>query len=106
MVSPVPHDSTSFQFPVQEMQEMQVLSMGSEDPLGTPLKYSCLENSMGRGAWGATVHEDRAAKHTSSLGSLILRPCCEMISDWLLPSTLLPAFLARTRRKKKQRGTT
>ena len=26
-----------------------------------PLQYSCLENSMGRGAWRATVH--RAAKN-------------------------------------------
>ena len=24
---------------------------------GNPLQYSCLENSMGRGAWWATVHE-------------------------------------------------
>ena len=23
---------------------------------GNPLRYSCLENSMERGAWGATVH--------------------------------------------------
>ena len=23
---------------------------------GKPLQYSCLENSMGRGAWWATVH--------------------------------------------------
>ena len=23
---------------------------------GNPLQYSCLENSMGRGAWWATVH--------------------------------------------------
>ena len=23
---------------------------------GNPLQYSCLENSMDRGAWGATVH--------------------------------------------------
>ena len=23
---------------------------------GTPLQYSCLENSVGRGAWWATVH--------------------------------------------------
>ena len=27
---------------------------------GNPLQYSCLENSMGRGAWRATVH--RVAK--------------------------------------------
>ena len=24
---------------------------------GNPLQYSCLGNSMGRGAWRATVHE-------------------------------------------------
>ena len=23
---------------------------------GTPLQYSCLGNSMGRGAWGSSVH--------------------------------------------------
>ena len=25
---------------------------------GNPLQYSCLENSMDRGAWGAPVHEE------------------------------------------------
>ena len=39
---------------------MQVRSLGQEDPLeeGTAnaLQYSCLENSMDRGAWQATVH--------------------------------------------------
>ena len=29
-------------------------SPGEEN--GNPLQYSCLENSMGRGAWQATVH--------------------------------------------------
>ena len=33
---------------------------GSERPPGgghgNPLQYSCLENRMDRGAWGATVH--------------------------------------------------
>ena len=42
------------------MQEMQVWSLGGEDPLeeenGNPLQYSCLGNSMNRGAWWATVH--------------------------------------------------
>ena len=37
-----------------------VLIPGSGRPLrdgnGNPLQYSCLENSMGRGAWRATVH--------------------------------------------------
>ena len=35
-------------------------SLGQEDPPGegngNPLQYSCLENSMGRGAWRTTVH--------------------------------------------------
>ena len=42
------------------MQETQVQFLGWEDPLekemATPLQYSCLENSMNRGAWQATVH--------------------------------------------------
>ena len=28
----------------------------SEKGHGNPLQYSCLENPMDRGAWGATVH--------------------------------------------------
>ena len=35
------------------MQETQVRSFGEED--GSPLQYSCLEKSMNRGAWQATV---------------------------------------------------
>ena len=35
--------------------------LGSERPSGggngNPLQYSCLENPMDRGAWGATVHK-------------------------------------------------
>ena len=42
------------------MQETQVRSLGWEDPLekemANPLQYSCLENSMDRGARWATVH--------------------------------------------------
>ena len=40
-------------------QETQVPSLGWEDSRGgdgNPLQYSCLENSMDRGAWGTTVH--------------------------------------------------
>ena len=35
------------------MQETWVQSLGQEDPLeeSNPLQYSCLENSMDRGAW-------------------------------------------------------
>ena len=48
---------------------MRVGSLGWEDPwvgkmpgggYGNPLQYPCLENSMDRGAWQATVH--RVAK--------------------------------------------
>ena len=43
------------------IQETWVQSLGQEDPLekegnGNPLQYSCLENSVDRGAWQATVH--------------------------------------------------
>ena len=42
------------------MQETQVQSLDREDPPGegngNPLQYSCLENSMDRGAWQATVN--------------------------------------------------
>ena len=40
--------------------ETWVHSLGWEDPLekgnGYPLQYSCLENSMDRGAWWPTDH--------------------------------------------------
>ena len=42
------------------VQETQVQSLGGEDLTGegngNPLQYSCLENSMDRGAWQAIVH--------------------------------------------------
>ena len=42
------------------MQETQVPSLGQENPpeegKSYPLHYSCLENSMDRGAWQAIVH--------------------------------------------------
>ena len=43
------------------MQETGVPSLGrdwsrNENGNGNPLQYSCLENSMDRGAWWATVH--------------------------------------------------
>ena len=43
----------------QETQEMQVQSLGWDDPWSKkwqPLQYSCLELPMYRGAWQATVH--------------------------------------------------
>ena len=41
------------------MQETQVHFLGQEDPLEKGMithSSSCLENSMDRGAWRATVH--------------------------------------------------
>ena len=42
------------------MQGTQVRSLGQEDLLEKvltySLQYSCLENSMDRGAWQATIH--------------------------------------------------
>ena len=43
------------------MRETQVRSLGQEDPLEKemathPLQYSCLENPMDKGFWGAIVH--------------------------------------------------
>ena len=42
------------------MQETSVLPMSQRDPLvkgmANRVQYSCLENSMDRGAWQATVH--------------------------------------------------
>ena len=43
------------------MQETWVQSLGWQDSFpgegnGYPLQYSCLENSMDRGAWWATAH--------------------------------------------------
>ena len=42
------------------MQETQVQFLGWEDPAGegngNPLQDSCLENSMNKGTWRATVH--------------------------------------------------
>ena len=49
------------------VQETWVQSLGVEDPLGeengNPLEYSCLENSMDRGAWWATVHGLQRVEH-------------------------------------------
>ena len=59
------------------MQEMQVWSLGGEDPLeeenGNPLQYSCLENSMNRGAWWATVHG--VSKNWTGLSYWALSTC-------------------------------
>ena len=48
------------------VQETQVQSLGWEDSLD-PLQYSCLENSIDRGAWRATVHAvEKSDKYNAS----------------------------------------
>ena len=52
---------------MQETQETQVQSLSREDPLekknGNLFQYSCLENSMNRRAWQATVHGVQSVRH-------------------------------------------
>ena len=52
-----------------EMQETRVQSLGREDLQWQPLQYSCLENSMDRGVWWATVHG--VAKNRTQLNNFI-----------------------------------
>ena len=56
------------------MQEIQVQSMGQEDPLEEEmtLQYSCLENPTDRGAWRDMVHGWQRVGHES--GALALTP--------------------------------
>ena len=52
------------------MQETQVQTLDREDPLRRlrlPLQYSCLENSMDRGAWWATVMGLRRVRHSTKV---------------------------------------
>ena len=68
---PLPRGSAVKNLPaMQETQEMQVWSLGLEDPLEeematNPVQYSCLANPMDRGTWGATVY--RVAKSRTRL---------------------------------------
>ena len=39
-----------------ELGSIPGLRRSPEEGNGNPLQYSCLENPMDRGAWGATVH--------------------------------------------------
>jgi len=39
-----------------DLSSIPVSGKSSEKGNGNPLQYSCLENSMDRGAWQATVH--------------------------------------------------
>ena len=71
------------------MQEKWVQSLGWEDPLeeecGNPLQFSCLENSMDRGAWRATIHKvatEQLSTLTQALSNM-WRNTNQFISIWL-----------------------
>ena len=53
-----PGDSVIKNLPVSVGDAGSIPGLGrvSREGNGTPLQYSCLENSMDRGAWRATVH--------------------------------------------------
>ena len=68
---------------------MQVQSLGQEDPLeegmANPLQYSCLENSMDREAWQATVH--KVIKSQTRLKQLSMH--ANYLTVKLFPATFL-----------------
>ena len=74
---------------MQETREAQVRSLGQEDPQRRkwqPLQYSCLENSMDRGAWRAIVHgatwghkQSNMTKHLAHLHSKVI--CVRLTSQ-------------------------
>ena len=77
------------------MQETRVQSLGQEDLLekelanGNPLQYSCLENSMDRGAWQAPAHGVERVRHYSVSG-VVVRYFTELMSFNLgLPAVFL-----------------
>ena len=61
----IEYELDNIRLPMQEMSEIQVRWLGVGN--GNTLQYSCLENSMGRGTWWATVHvvaESDVTEHT------------------------------------------
>ena len=61
---------------------------------GNPLQYSCLENSMGRGAWWSEVHgamneQLNTYKHTHTKHT-VNSPCCTVENNTTLESNYTP----------------
>ena len=60
-----------------EIQETRIRSLGREDSPGEgngyPLKYSCLENSMDRGAWWAKSMRSQGVRYDWATNTLLLK---------------------------------
>ena len=71
------------------LQEIRVQSLGWEDLLeegtGNPLQYSCLENPMDGGAWGATVHG--VTKELDTTEQLTLSHFSTISNTYMVPTT-------------------
>ena len=74
---------------VRDTGSIPGLGRSSGEGHGNPLRYSCLQTSMDRGAWRATVH--RVTKSWTRLMQLSAQSCgCRHISDMSLePQHLL-----------------
>ena len=65
-------------------------SLGGRD--GNPLQYSCLENSMDRGAWWATVHGVERVRHNySNQHYSFLTYFCKRIEESFYSIPTIPA---------------
>ena len=82
-------DGKEFAFSVRNLGLISGLGISPEEGNGSPLQYSCLENSVDRGTWRATVHgvtknwtwlEKEMATHSSVLA-------------WRIPGTVEPGGL-------------
>ena len=68
---------------------MQALCLGQEDPLEweTPVQYSCLENSIDRGAYGLQsiglqrIRHDSVTEHANRYGNMYFNKV-ERPLDW------------------------
>ena len=75
--------------PVSPALQADSLPLSHQGSQGYPLQYSCLETSMGRGAWQATVHEV-TKRHMSE--RLTQAHDCKVRVLFLYTSHLRPVF--------------
>ena len=86
------------------MQELQVRSLGWEDPLdgghGNLLRYSCLENLMDRGAWRAKVHS--ITKRWTWLKWLSMHTCRTVFLGYPFPGNKVDGFYRASDQSKSR----